>query len=577
MKKNEGITLIALIITIIILIILTAITISNVMNSNLFGLAKGAAENYVQAGEEEQDKIDELTSYLGSENGEEKANAPELRDGMIPIKYDNENKTWVICTKDDPEWYSYTTGDKKWANVMLSDGTYKGEAATVGTKVAENDLGSMFVWIPRYAYKILSGYGTSETGNIDVVFLNGTSDDYYDKEGKRQTAKREIDADVKEGGGYTNFVVHPAFRNGSKTNYMNGEWREEIPGFWAAKFPAGYQANTITNNDGTLSTTIVNSDDEVVYSEKYYTSYYEDERCKTNALNQNLSESGYSTQRISYPVFKPLTYFYNNISIGDAYIISQEIAKANNFYGLNASKTDSHLMKNSEWGAVAYISHSKYGENKEEPYINNYSSNITSTNLYGISGIYGEGRDLASTADIKNEKPYNEQAVGFKGSSTGNITGVYDLNGGVWEFISSYISNGDVNLETYGKIFANSQVNTEGYKTLSTEYATVYPYSVESNISYYNRKKYKEYRSSIYGYGDAILETSASEYENGDSQDSGDKSWNGDHSFYADFGGQFFVRGSEWARNSLGGLFCYATSIGMPYVHNGFRSILICK
>ncbi len=64
MRKERGITLIALIITIIILIILTAITISNVVNSNLFGLAKGAAENYIQAGKEESGTIDNLLSRV---------------------------------------------------------------------------------------------------------------------------------------------------------------------------------------------------------------------------------------------------------------------------------------------------------------------------------------------------------------------------------------------------------------------------------------------------------------------------------------------------------------------------------
>ncbi len=72
MRKNEGITLIALIITIIILIILTAITISNVMNANLFGLAKGAAENYIQAGKEEGSAINEIMNTVaGIENGGE--------------------------------------------------------------------------------------------------------------------------------------------------------------------------------------------------------------------------------------------------------------------------------------------------------------------------------------------------------------------------------------------------------------------------------------------------------------------------------------------------------------------------
>ncbi len=43
---------------------------------------------------------------------------------------------------------------KKWANVMLGDGTYKADTVKVGQVVEEKDLGSMYVWIPRYAYKI---------------------------------------------------------------------------------------------------------------------------------------------------------------------------------------------------------------------------------------------------------------------------------------------------------------------------------------------------------------------------------------------------------------------------------------
>ena len=65
MKKNEGITLIALIITIIILIILTAVTINNVIGTDLIGFATKAVENYTDA-EKEEDKINELMSQGGS-------------------------------------------------------------------------------------------------------------------------------------------------------------------------------------------------------------------------------------------------------------------------------------------------------------------------------------------------------------------------------------------------------------------------------------------------------------------------------------------------------------------------------
>ena len=141
------------------------------------------------------------------------------------------------------------------------------------------------------------------------------------------------------------YVIHPAFRNGTSNNFKLGEWDKEVTGFWVAKYEAGYQANTITDNNGVLSTTISNADDEVVYSDLKYTSYY----YSTNALGQDLSSSNYANESLSYPVFKPLTYSYNNIAIGDSYVLSQVIDTANNFYGLNSNKTDSHMMKNSEW------------------------------------------------------------------------------------------------------------------------------------------------------------------------------------------------------------------------------------
>ena len=62
-------------------------------------------------------------------------NAPELVQGMTPVKWNGSQ--WVETTTDDKEWYNYSK--KQWANVRLADG-------------------SMFVWIPRYAYKITSGY-----------------------------------------------------------------------------------------------------------------------------------------------------------------------------------------------------------------------------------------------------------------------------------------------------------------------------------------------------------------------------------------------------------------------------------
>lgn len=85
---------------------------------------------------------------------------------MIPIKWDG--TYWVITTKDDVDWYDYSRG--KWANVMLSDGKYSSELeqnktlAAFGTQVKEEDLGTIYTWIPRICYL-----------ENEIEFLKGTS------------------------------------------------------------------------------------------------------------------------------------------------------------------------------------------------------------------------------------------------------------------------------------------------------------------------------------------------------------------------------------------------------------------
>ena len=88
---------------------------------------------------------------------------------------------------------------------------------------------------------------------------------------------------------------------------------------------------------------------------------------------------------------------------------------------------DSHIMKNTEWGAVAYLSHSRYGIN-DEVRINNNSNYLTG---------YAANTKDASGSTTTNQ-PYNTE-TGYLASTTGNITGVYDMSGGSWEYVAGYI------------------------------------------------------------------------------------------------------------------------------------------
>ena len=99
-------------------------------------------------------------------------NAPSLNAGMIPVKWNGE--FWQITTTTDDDWYDYSKG--KFATVMLSNGYYKSEeqrgipqeqlsknniGATIGRT---EDLGDIYVWIPRFVYT-----------DSEIQYLVGTS------------------------------------------------------------------------------------------------------------------------------------------------------------------------------------------------------------------------------------------------------------------------------------------------------------------------------------------------------------------------------------------------------------------
>ena len=516
-KNNNGITLVALVITIIILLILATISIQSLTNIGLFKKAQEAKEK-TQNAEENQAKTlneyeDELNKYIsgnvktlqadGSWNNTKKVNSPQLMDGMTGVYWDESGKETEVNVDNQDNWYDYSK--QEWANAVTKDN--------------DGNITAYWVWIPRFAYKIESGCYTRTAGKISVKFLQGTSN--------KDENNTEISQTYPEITGETMsaYVVHPSFINGTNNHFMNGEWDKEIPGYWVAKYAAGFQECTQTiASDGTVIEPITNTAN-IKYSDKNYTK----NTYSANAIGQDLK----TLPKMSYPVFKPLTYVYNCISTGDAYTLSQEIKNGNNFYGLNSEQTDSHQMKNSEWGAVAYLTQSSYGRNRTEIIMNSKNLNNSSKNIYSVTG-YAEN-----------------VANGIAASSTNNKTGIFDLSGCVWERTASYISNGNACLSSYGQSYANTTENINGYQTFNTKWATVYPYNSSSDTNINNYNIYSEKKSTTFGFGDAILETSTS--------GANSTSWNEDFSESFPYNNSpFFERGGHYGGNSNTGIFAFS-------------------
>ena len=288
---------------------------------------------------------------------------------------------------------------------MLSDGKYKEGKVQEGQIVKENELGSMYVWIPRYAYRIVG------EKNIEVKFLKGNTN--KDKNNKEYTINESVDTK-------TTPIVHPAFSLGGG----------QLSGIWVAKFEASG-----TNKDGQAVGNGSSSSSEQQYAP--------DETTIAKSLPNKIS--------------------WRHITIGESQKRSMDIAGTQKEkYGLDYA--NSHLIRNSEWGAVAYLCYSQCGN---VPKINGAGSLVSNSYWYdmytgqGPKGINDEGW-YSRTDETHNYNTSN----GILASTTGNVTGIYDMNGGTWERVAGYLDNENWNINNYGKsadgsikYFENGKIN----------------------------------------------------------------------------------------------------------------------
>ncbi len=587
-RKEQAITLIALVVTIVILIILVAVSINMVLgNQGIFKKAQeGAnsmhdAEVNTQAGfnsiTDEMNKIIAGTNTQNPELRQDIPNAPEQIDGMTPIKFteptDTEMGSYQETNWDDSSWYDYS--QSKWANTKSEDG-------------------SMWVWIPRYAYKITytNPENKSEGGTIEVRFLEGTSDNYYEN-GELKTAKRQTSVDETVDT-TSDFYVHPAFTNETSINFANGGWDKELTGMYVAKFEAGFPEGN--NDTPSVKSSVSYSQDKVWVKAVEAGTSVDSTQDARNWLD-GIYGSNYP--KISYPVFQPLTYSMNYTNVNDAYNISKVMNENGNIYGFTTASSDTHLMKSSEWGMVSYLSYSQYGTNGQDIAINNANLNSggkkreesNTAGKSGVDSVYGitgmtqgltDGADVVVKIDEIRALSANtptptgsmyawNQKGGVSTSSTRNMTGVYDLSGGTWERTASYVANNHKYLLTYGKSVA---YNNDVLKTTSTKYTMVYPCDstidndtkedTEENL---NAASNANYAKNTKIYGDAIRETS--------SVGTNTSSWQNDFSVFAGLYSPFVTRGGYLWDDLYVGRFSFGRGDGNSYFGSGFRPVVV--
>ena len=208
------------------------------------------------------------------------------------------------------------------------------------------------------------------------------------------------------------------------------------------------------------------------------------------------------------------------------------------------------MMKNTEWGSVAYLSHSKYGINTEVR-INNNSNYITG---YAATDSSDQSKYPGTTGtDASLTLPYNT-STGYKASTTGNITGIYDMSGGSWEYMASLRS------ETYG---------SSGFDS--------------ATLKSYNSKYYDEYdknSNAWHTFNKRILGDATGEigpfyyYQDADNNNRLHNSWYADASYFVASSKSWFGRGGYYNDGVLSGQFYFSHDTGVADGFSGLRLVL---
>ena len=409
-------------------------------------------------------------------------NAPVLDDGMIPVYYDETSETWKKADESNfnkkYKWYDYD--NKMWANSVTVSSTNRStyQSAKEGTEIPMSDILTMQVWIPRYKYTVWNynadGTKTSNPQQIEITFENGTAST---GEIECQDAISGTDGDPSETcklKATSSTCTDDTCNNKTYTHPAFTFGDKEIKGFWVGKFEL----------TGTIDNITTKPDLQSLRSQTV--SSFE-----TNIMN--MKNSG-------------------------------------NNYGLSTT-TDTHMIKNSEWGAVAYLSHSKYGTCTDgtckEVNINNSSSYYT-----GRSGGSPSASDTSEGTYKYNQIKKTDGTIigegqdGPSASTTHNIYGVYDMSGGAYDYTMANMVSNDVTTMT---------PSSSGYIT------STYPDSKYYDKYSYGTSNTSRIRSKL---GDGIKEV----YK-------GSTGWYSDKSYLAYSNYSWFIRGGYFNFGASAGAF----------------------
>lgn len=234
------------------------------------------------------------------------------------------------------------------------------------------------------------------------------------------------------------------------------------------------------------------------------------------------------------PTIKPAMISLTNQTVSAEFATSQ-LFNTTTTYGLTTAN-DSHIAKNTEWGAVAYLAQSIYGKNAEV-WIN--PANNFTTGCAGATVSSDPTTGCINTYSTTN---------GVQASTTGNIYGVYDMSGGAIEYtMSAMYNSGNTTIQVGSSGFLQATIDSAGM----SKYIDKYVYGTTTNDqTAFNRRIL----------GDATGET---------------RSWYSDYPEMIINGNSWPTRGGHYSGVTDAGLFYFYLTNGQAVASQTFRTIIL--
>ena len=457
---------------------------------------------------------------------------PSFISDLAKYKYEN---SYVLCTNTftnatETHEYSLTSWISPKTNIFESGGTHQTIiGGTVKFKVSVETVETTNLDTSGANAPVLAS-------NMIPVYYDETSDVWKKADANNKNSVYQwysYEASGNKKGMWANAVT---VKESNRQTYLNATpgttiSMDDINTMWVwiprfnAVTPSNYNGGT-ADNPGAIDVTFVKQNelalDAFTFGDKNLSGFWYGKfetshtTLASSTTNNNLGCTNETCSNANGIIIKPNVKSLRNNNVSNFFFASRSMEQTGNSFGFVKDEVDTHMSKNNEWGAVAYLTQSIYGR----------CTDSTTCTEIGINNnsVYATGYGAPAGSDTSATNGTYDTDLGKNASTTKNIFGIYDMSGGATEYVMGVYNN---------------TISNSGFSSLPNE-------------KYYNNYTVVSYT------GHALTET---------------KKWYSDYAIFVNSSYPWFVRGGSYSNGAYAGVFGFNYDTGVSY--SGYSSHLV--